>query len=77
LFSFVSTQAAKRPNFRQRRVVAVTAGHRYAKIAPVALHCVMWAFAATKPAIGKRIGRSTASPLRRAFMPAMPLLAQA
>jgi hypothetical protein len=34
-----SRDAAQRPNFRQRRIVAFTAGWRYAKITPVALHC--------------------------------------
>jgi hypothetical protein len=41
MFSFVSTQGGERPNFRQRRVVAVTADRCHAKFAPDALHCIM------------------------------------
>jgi len=34
----ISRDRARRPNFRQRRIVAFTALWRYAKIAPAALH---------------------------------------
>jgi hypothetical protein len=41
VFSFVSAQGDGRPNFRQRRVVAVTADSRHAKIAPDVLRRIM------------------------------------
>jgi hypothetical protein len=49
-------KAARRPKFRQRRIVAFTASCCYAKIAPAALHCGDFSAGASKRREGARIG---------------------